>query len=72
MPIDKPVTVRLPHDLLRELMALSIVDGGTLADQIRRAARGYVDQRKTAPDFHEHVEAAKARQNDTLSALIGR
>lgn len=72
VPTDRPVTVRLPQDLVRELMALSIVDGGTLAEQIRSATRQYVDQRKAAPDFQEMVAAAKARQNDTLSALTGR
>jgi hypothetical protein len=52
-------------------MALSILDGDTLAQQIRRAASSYVDQRKSAPNFEEEVAAAKARQDDTLSALIG-
>lgn len=66
---DKPVTVRLAHTTLRELMGLGIVDGSTLAEQIRKAVTSYLDERKSAPDFHQQVEAARRRQEHVLSSL---
>lgn len=69
---DKPVTVRLPQSLLNQLMGLSIVDGNSLAEQIRAGMTKYVEERRNAPDFHEQLERARARRDDALSALTGK
>ena len=66
---DRPVTVRLPETVIRDLMGLTVLDESTLADQIRKATTCYVDMRLSAPDLTEQVRNAKARQNDTLRSL---
>lgn len=72
MTVDKPVTVRLAQTTLRELMGLGIVDGSTLAEQIRKAVSSYVEERKCAPDFDQQLEAARRRQEHVLSSLSVR
>lgn len=67
--IDKPVTVRLPQDLLKDLMALSIIDDTTLADQIRKAVQEYSTSRRNSPDLQNQIAAARAKQSDILSTL---
>jgi hypothetical protein len=69
MTVDKPVTVRLAQTTVRELMGLGIVDGSTLAEQIRKAAAFYIAARRSAPDLDQQVEAARMRQEHVLSSL---
>lgn len=66
---DKPVTVRLPQDLLKDLMALSIVDDTTLAEQIRVAVRQYSTARRHSPELKDQIAAARAKQGDIFSSL---
>ncbi len=66
---DKPVTVRLPQDLLKDLMALSIVDDTTLADQIRKAVQAYSTARRNSPELQGEIAAARAKQSDIFSTL---
>lgn len=70
MPTDKPVTVRIPHSQLRELMGLTVLDGGNLADQIRTAITRYVDDRLAAPDLNKSIADAQERQSHALEALL--
>lgn len=70
MAVDKPVTVRLPQSQVRELMALAVMDGGNLAEQIRRAVSSYIDGRLSAPDLDERVAAARERHANALDALM--
>lgn len=66
---DKPVTVRLPDSDLRKLMGLSIVDGGSLADQLRSAVSGYLDLRLNDPELESMTARARERQDDVLAVL---
>jgi hypothetical protein len=66
---DKPVTIRIAEDKLRDLMALSVVDNGNLADQVRRAVDEYVTSRVSSPSFNEQVRAAHERQTSVLESL---
>ncbi|MFI9505526.1 ribbon-helix-helix protein, CopG family [Nocardia sp. NPDC052566] len=66
---DKPVTVRLPQDMIQRLEALMIVDGTNLAEQIRRAMNLYVEQRLADPELQAQVAAAHARTTDVLATL---
>lgn len=69
---DKPVTVRLPQTMLTQLMGLSIVDGNSLAEQIRASVVEYIERRRNAPEFAEQLERARVRRDDALVALTGR
>ena len=66
---DKPVTVRLPPDVLTHLMGLSIIDDTNLAEQLRKAATHYVTSRRSAAGFAEEVKRAQERQTKALDAL---
>jgi hypothetical protein len=66
---DKPVTVRLPQSQLRELMGLSVLDGGNLAEQLRRAVSEYVVRRIEDPDLAQKVEEARNRHTSVLEVL---
>lgn len=67
---DKPVTVRLPEPEIRVLMALSIVDDTSLADQIRRAVSDYVRMRKESDTLEKEIEDARQKQADVFAPLI--
>lgn len=72
MPSDKPITVRIPEQLLDHLTGLTIVDGRSLADVVRGGLEQYVAQRRSAPTFQEEVDRAARRQQDQLAALARR
>ena len=66
---DRPVTVRLSEQQVTHLMGLAIIDDTNLAEQLRQAVAVYIEQRRSAPDFAEQVEAARTRQDKTLESL---
>lgn len=67
---DRPVTVRLPENDLRVLMALSIVDDTNLAEQIRRAVDEYAQNRRNSTTLQQEIAAARQKQADVFSPLI--
>jgi hypothetical protein len=65
----QPVTVRFAESLVRDLKGLAVLDGTTLADQVREAASRYVDERRADPDLQDKIRKAKEERIDTLSDL---
>lgn len=69
---ERVVSVRLPGQILRDLMALALVDETRLAAQLRRAAEEYVETRLQEPDIKDKLEAARTRQSALLSSMESR
>lgn len=70
MSITKPVTVRLAPDIIDQLMGLSIVDGNSLAEQMRAASAYYIEMRRNEKGFEEKVRQAEQSRDQTLAKLI--
>ena len=68
--MDKPVTVRLPKEVIDKLMALAILDdNANLAAEIRCAIDEYIKGRLTDPELKVKVAAARTRQAEVLAEL---
>lgn len=66
---DKPVTVRLPEGQIEDLMALSVVDDGNLAGQLRNAVAFYIKQRLGDEKLPEKIAEAERRRTNVLASL---
>lgn len=69
---NRHVTVRLPEELVTQLMGLTVLDAATrdpsttLADEMRGAFTSYVETRRHAPGFDDEIASARARITDTV------
>jgi hypothetical protein len=72
MPNDKAVTVRLPIELYEDLLALSIIDDNSVADQVRTGLPVYVAQRRSDPTFDDQVQDAMNKRTNVLSTFAAR
>ncbi|MBF4459402.1 hypothetical protein [Pseudoclavibacter sp. VKM Ac-2867] len=66
---DKPVTVRLPLEQLRDLQALSLVDNSNLAQQVRSAISQYIQNRVSDSGLKDQIQEAGKRYESTLESL---
>lgn len=63
------VSVRMSVIELQCLQALAVVDGKSIAHEIRRAVIEYVKERKSEPEFVEALGDARQRLDSLLDIL---
>ncbi len=58
---NKVTTVRFDEDQLAALVAMSTVEGGSVAEEIRQAVQERIEQRRRDPAFLNRLEESRKR-----------
>lgn len=66
---EKPVTLRLSTASATYFTSLAVLDGGTLADQLRAAVDRYVDERRQDPALETQIRKTRREHEELLSKL---
>jgi len=68
---EKNITIRLGQASVEYLTSLALLDGFTVADEVRAAVDGYVASRRRDPRLNEHIESARIKRDRRFARLLG-